>query len=341
MTSVKDVARAAGVSVGTVSNVLNRPDGVSPLLRERVERAIADLGFVRNESARQLRAGASRTIAVVVLDVTNPFFADVIAGVEAAAEEAQALVVICNSAGDPARERRHLVRLEEQRVMGVLLSPVRDDPHPLVAELERRGTPVVLVDRVSPSAEHPSAAVDDDRGGALVGRHLLERGHRHIAYVGGPSTLRQVRDRLAGLRAEVGDRAEVEVLDCEDMSLRAGERAAARLFAGWPEPGRRPTAVFCANDLLALGVLHECLRRGVDVPGELAVVGYDDISFAASAPVPLTSVRQPRAQLGRTAVELLLERVSGEHADEHGRTAARHVLFAPELVVRESSRRAR
>ncbi|TNM63189.1 LacI family transcriptional regulator [Streptomyces sp. NP160] len=346
MVGIKDVAREAGVSVGTVSNVLNRPDSVSPAKRALVEAAVVRLGYVRNESARQLRAGSSRTIALVVLDVANPFFADVIAGAEEAAEDVGALVVVSNSAGNPDREARHLARLEAQRVMGVLLSPVREGENPAVAELERRGTPVVLVDRVSESAAAPSVAVDDVRGGRLAGEHLLSLGHRRIAFVGGPDHLGQVRDRLAGLRTAAGGAgaqggaAAVEVVPSDDMSVRAGSAAAARLFAQWPDPADRPTAVFCANDLLALGVLNECVRRGVRVPHELALVGYDDIGYAGTAAVPLTSVRQPRELLGRTAVELLLEAVEGA-AGEDARGEGRHVQFVPELVVRESTRSSR
>ncbi|MGQ7297001.1 LacI family DNA-binding transcriptional regulator [Quadrisphaera sp. KR29] len=343
MVGIKDVAREAGVSVGTVSNVLNRPDSVSPVKRALVEAAVERLGYVRNESARQLRAGSSRTIALVVLDVANPFFADVIAGAEEAAEDVGALVVVSNSGGNPSREARHLARLEAQRVMGVLLSPVRDGENAAAAELERRGTPVVLVDRVSESASAPSVAVDDVRGGRLAGEHLLSLGHRRVAFIGGPDHLGQVRDRLAGLRAAVvraGGAARVEVVSSDDMSVRAGSAAAARLFAQWPDAADRPTAVFCANDLLALGVLNECVRRGVRVPHELALVGYDDISYAGTAAVPLTSVRQPRELLGRTAVELLLEAAESAASGSRGGAtgAGRHVQFTPELVIRESTR---
>ncbi len=337
MVGIKDVARAAGVSVGTVSNVLNRPASVSPAKRELVEAAIARLGYVRNESARQLRAGSSRTIALVVLDVANPFFADVISGAEEAAEAVDALVVVSNSAGDTGREARHLARLEAQRVMGVLLTPVHDGAHEAAAELELRGTPVVLVDRVAASSTAPSVAVDDVRGGELAGEHLLARGHRSVAFLGGPQHLGQVRDRLAGFRDAVGSRGRVEVVPTQDMSIRGGSSAAARLFATWPDPAERPTAVFCANDIVALGVLNECLRRGVRVPEDLAIIGYDDISFAGTAAVALTSVRQPRELLGRTAVELLLEVVEDAGGDA-GDAAARHVIFTPELVERESTR---
>ncbi|MFB9376523.1 LacI family DNA-binding transcriptional regulator [Kineococcus gynurae] len=331
---IKDVAREAGVSVGTVSNVLNRPDKVTPAVREQVEATIRRLGYVRNESARQLRAGSSRTIALVVLDVANPFFADVISGAEEAAEDVGALVVVANSAGDPGREARHLARLEAQQVMGVLLSPVRTQTSEEVDGIDLRSTPVVLVDRGTASSRAPSVAVDDVRGGELAGAHLRARGHTSIAFVGGPEHLAQVRDRLAGLRLAAHGGARVEVLTVPDLSIRAGSAAAAQLFATWPGREGRPTAVFCANDLLALGVLNECIRRGVRVPDDLAIVGYDDISFAGTAAVPLTSVRQPREQLGRTAVELLLETVA-----DPGGGRRRHVLFTPDLVERESSRR--
>lgn len=330
---IKDVARAAGVSVGTVSNVLNRPELVSPARRELVEATIEQLGYVRNETARQLRAGTSRTIALVVVDVANPFFADVIAGVEEAADEVGALVVVSNSGGSVDREERHLARLKAQQVMGVLFSPIRDVLPESGQELERAGTPVVVVDGTASTPRTPSVAVDDVEGGRLAGEHLLARGHRSLVYVGGPRQLRQVRDRQRGFVEEVArcEGAHVEVLNFDDLDVRAGSRAAAQIFAAWPEPGGRPTAVFCANDLLALGVLNECLRRGVRVPQELAIVGYDDITYAGTAAVPLTSVRQPREALGRAAVELLLNEVSDAPAARAPR------LFTPELVVRQSS----
>ncbi|WP_380173612.1 LacI family DNA-binding transcriptional regulator [Kineococcus sp. DHX-1] len=330
MATVKEVAQRAGVSLGTVSNVLNRPEVVSEALRTRVQDAIAELGFVRNESARQLRAGVSRTIAMVVLDVANPFFTDVIAGAEELAERHDALVVMCNSANSADREARHLRRLDQQRVLGVLLTPVHDAPSSALTEVREHGTPVVLVDRGAAGATaQASVAVDDVLGGRLAGEHLVGAGHRALAYVGVAAPLRQVQDRLRGVREAVGAAGSVQVVDATAMSVRAGSQAAAQILAG-PEQDR-PTAVFCANDLLALGVLNECVRRGVRVPDELAVVGYDDIGFAATATVPLTSVRQPRELLGRTAVELLLAQVEGRPAQQ--------IVFEPELVVRRSTGR--
>ena len=327
-TGIKEVARHAGVSIGTVSNVLNRPDLVSTATRQRVQQAIAELGYVRNDSARQLRAGRSRQIAIVVLDVANPFFTDVVRGVESAAEDRGMMVVVCNSGESAGRERRHLDLLEEQRVRGVLITPVDDAEDSRLELLARRGTPVVLVDRGSGRRNRCSVAVDDVLGGRLAGDHLVDRGHRRIAFVGGPFSIRQVADRHTGFAAALGDAAELVVVETPNLTVASGRAAAGRLAGS----AGRPTAVFCANDLLALGVLQEMIRRGLRVPYDVAIVGYDDIEFAAAAAVPLSSVRQPRERLGRTAAQLLLEEI--EDGDRHRH---RHVQFLPELVVRETS----
>ncbi len=332
-TSIKEVARRAGVSLGTVSNVLNRPDMVAESTRQRVVDAIRELGYVRNDSARQLRAGRSRTVAIVVLDVSNPFFTDVVRGAESAVEAAGAVVVVCNSGEDVGRERRHLDLLEEQRVQGVLITPVDGRRDSRVEQLVRRGTPVVLVDRSSGQRDRCSVAVDDVLGGRLAGEHLRGLGHTRVAFVGGPLSIQQVTDRRQGFESAV-DGCAIDVLVTPNLTVAAGRTAGASI-ADTPQSGR-PTAVFCANDLLALGVLQEMTLRGIRVPRDVAIVGYDDIDFAAAAAVPLSSVRQPREQLGRTAAELLLEEVNESANHEH-----RHVIFQPELVVRESTVRPR
>jgi LacI family transcriptional regulator len=326
---IKEVARAAGVSIGTVSNVLNRPDAVAPDTRQRVLTAINALGYIRNDSARQLRAGRSRTIALVVLDVANPFFTDVARGAEEAAEDSGAMVIVCNSGQDATRERRHLDQIEEQRVLGVLITPVDDELDSRIEQLISRGTPVVLVDRGSGHPGRCSVAVDDLLGGRLAGTHLLDQGHRSIAYVGGPLTIRQVADRHAGVASALAGRAQLRVLETTSLTVAAGRQAASELASLKPE--HRPTAVFCANDLVALGVLQELTLRGLRVPDDVAIIGYDDIEFAAAAATPLSSIRQPRDQLGRTAAQLLLEELNDP--DHHHR----HVVFQPELVVRRSS----
>jgi LacI family transcriptional regulator len=330
---VKDVAAAAGVSLGTVSNVLNRPEMVSPTTRAKVESAMESLGFVRNESARQLRAGSSRIIAYLMLDAGNPFFTDVARGVEEAAQKAGLSVFLCNSNEDAGREADYLDLLEQQRVQGVLITPIDPDSSRL-STLPGRGTPVVVVDRAIDDGEHCSVAVDDVLGGEVALSHLIELGHQRVAFVGGPNTIGQVTDRREGARealrkAGLPPESLVDVLTGA-LTVAEGRGAGQRL-AGLPAD-RRPTAAFCANDLLALGLLQQCVSLGLRVPEDLAIVGYDDIEFAAAAAVPLTSVRQPRQLLGRTAAELLLDESSNpDH--EHQR-----VTFTPELVVRTSTR---
>jgi LacI family transcriptional regulator len=330
--SIRDVAERAGVSVGTVSNVLNRPDAVGEDIRERVLAAIAELRFVRNESARHLRAGQSRTIGLVVLDIANPFFTDVARGVEEVASAQGLSVILCNTDDRPALEAAHLVVLAEQRVQGVLLTPTAEvSPH--VEALRRRGIPVVFVDRRAPGPDSCSVACDDVLGGRLAAGHLLERGHRRLAFLGGHSALPQMRERLDGVRSTVAGAGLTEdaltVVDSEELTVAGGREAAAHLLA--LPAGRRPTAAVCANDLVALGVLQEMVRRRVAVPEEFAIVGYDDIEFAAAAAVPLTSVRKPRHELGRRAAQLLVDEARGEdHRHEQ-------VMFEPELVARESS----
>ncbi|GAW50360.1 MULTISPECIES: LacI family DNA-binding transcriptional regulator [unclassified Nocardioides] len=330
--SVKDVAAAAGVSLGTVSNVLNRPDRVSPDTRERVLRAMAELGFVRNESARQLRAGSSRTLAYVMLDASNPFFIDIAQGIDTAAEAVGLSLVLCNSRSLAEREQSHLALLEQQRVQGILITPVDPDAASL-DDVARRGTPVVLVDRTRADQKFCSVAVDDVLGGQRAVEHLIDRGHTRVAFVGGPTTLGPVRDRWRGAQdawAAAGLPAEglVEVTTT-GLTVAEGREAGQRL-AGMPAP-RRPTAAFCANDLTALGLLQQATSSGLRVPEELALVGYDDIDFAGAAAVPLTSVRQPRQELGCTAAELVLDEATNpEHTH-------RQVLFTPELVARAST----
>jgi LacI family transcriptional regulator len=287
---------------------------------------------VRNESARHLRAGRSRTIGLVVLDIANPFFTDVARGVEETANAAGLAVILCNSDDRPTKEAAYLDVLAEQRVQGVLITPTAE-LSPALDLLRSREVPVVLLDRRAPGLDQCSVAVDDVLGGRLAADHLLDRGHRRIAFVGGSSGLPQVHERHDGVEAAVRDACgsddALTVLSPEKLTV-AGGREAAEQIIGMPA-SRRPTAAICANDLIALGMLQEMVRHGVRVPDDFAIVGYDDIDFAAAATVPLSSVRKPRQELGRRAAELLLDEArNGDHLHEQ-------LLFEPVLVVRESS----
>lgn len=330
--SVRDVAAAASVSVGTVSNVLNRPEKVAPATVERVTRAIEQLGFVRNDAARQLRAGRSRSIALIVLDAGNPFFAEVARGAEDRAAESGMSVLLGNSDERPEREHAYLELFREQRVNGVLVTPAGGDLDRL-ARLQAGGVPVVLVDHEDDEQTFGSVSVDDVEGGYLAASHLLSSGRRRIAFIGGAGTIRQVADRLEGARRAVAEAegATLEVLEMSALSVLQGREAGERLRAR--PAGERPDAVFAANDLLAVGALQAfTLMSDLRVPSDIALIGYDDIDFASATVVPLSSIRQPAHLIGYTAVDLLLTELENPEG-AHERT----VRFQPELVVREST----
>jgi LacI family transcriptional regulator len=331
--SVREVAAMASVSVGTVSNVLNRPEKVAPDTVARVLAAIDQLGFVRNDAARQLRAGRSRSIGLVVLDVRNPFFTEVARGAEDRAAEDGMTILLGNSDENADRERSYLDLFEEQRVHGVLISPLGDDETRL-QRLRVRETPVVLVDRVSEDRSLSSVSVDDVVGGELAVRHLLDTGRRRITFVGGPTSIRQVADRLTGARRAVDTEpgATLEVIETESLTVLEGRSAGEAIRDR--SAGERPDAVFAANDLLAMGVLQALNMMGsLRVPQDIALIGYDDIDFASAAVVPLSSIRQPAALIGYTAVDLLLK-----EAASNGGSTPEQVVFQPELVVRASTR---
>jgi DNA-binding LacI/PurR family transcriptional regulator len=308
--------------------------------RSRVRSAIDELGFVRNESARRLRQGPetharatpARTLGLVVEDLANQFYIDVARGAEAALNDAGVTAIWSTSDGSPEKEERCLDLLAGHRAAGLLITPVTLDSD-RIARLREHGMSVVLVDRALPGV--CSATVDHVAGGHAAVTHLLRQRPGRIAFVtgalAGPSpSIRPVRDRLVGAaRALEGiDMDKPAILSEPAMTTTAGQAAARRLL----DLKRAPSAVFCANDMMAIGLLNELLRVGVKVPGELAVVGYDDIELAATAAVPLTTVRQPLLELGQTAAELLLAETEGAEGHTH-----QQIVLTPELVIRESA----
>jgi LacI family transcriptional regulator len=240
-------------------------------------------------------------------------------------------VLLADSREDADHELSNLELFAQQRVRGVLLSPLGS----AVAArrlLARVGVPVVLIDPADGDPEVCSVSTDDVDGGRQAVRHLLDRGHRRILFVGGPPTLHQVAARLAGARAEVGSvpDARIDVVPTPHLTMAAGQAAAVAVLAA--ARSQAATAVFAGNDLVALGVLHGLVAAGCAVPDDLAVVGYDDIELAATAVVPLTSVRQPRDEMGRQAAGLLLDEVDAGAGHVH-----RQLVFSPELQVRAST----
>jgi LacI family transcriptional regulator len=337
--SMKDVAALAGVSLGTVSNVLNSPDIVAEPTRRRVELAIAKLGWIPNEPARQLRAGRSRSIGMIVMDIANPFYTDLVIGAENCVQERGYSVQVGNSSQEADRESAQLLVLMQQRVRGVLLAPIWGIDE-RVRQLKLRGIPVVLLDRAGNQSDFCSVSTDDVEGGRLAAQHLLDQGHTAIAVVGGPGDLQQVRDRRLGAELATSRHngsARLLTVSTPHLDVESGVRTAEEIVL--TPPHERPTAVFAANDLLAIGLLQGFVTAGLRVPDDMAIVGYDDIAFAAAAAVPLSSVRQPRLAIGYRAAELLFDEIKaldGEESHDH-----QQVRFTPELVVRRSSAKSR
>ncbi len=329
---LSDVARAAGVSLGTVSNTLNRPHTVSEQTRKKVLAAIKKLDFVPNEGAASLRSGTSRMLGLVIPDVTNPIYAEITKGVAVAAEAAGYAVMLFNTDDQPDRELRQLEMLARHRSAGALIVPRKADDHRL-ERLRNLGLHLVLIDRAASEHDGCSVSIDDVRGGLLATSHLLASGRRKIAFVSGPVLVPQAAGRLEGLRralvqAKLDPGSCIEI-DMEDTSYADGELAASRI-AEMSDP---PDGVFCINDQLAIGVLRGLIRAGISVPAEISVVGYGDSAIAESAPVPLTTVRQPMFDLGRAAVGQLLSEVD-ESREEHHHSST---VFVPCLVIRSSA----
>ena len=324
-TTIADVARAAEVSTGTVSHVLSGARNVRPETRARVERVIAELGYRPSTIARALTSRRTRTVGMIVPDVTNPFFADLIWQVERALTDADYALIFGNSANDPERERSYLEGLLQRRVDAAVLVVTADADESLLRRIAEE-IPTVHVDRPAGAAD---AVVGDNAAGTAVAvGHLVALGHRRIALVNGDERLPTARERRAGFDAALARHGlEAAAHAAGPFTLESGQHLSLRIL----EHG--PTAVLAGNDLIAMGVLNAASERGVRVPAELSVVGYDDIAYAAFTSPPLTTVRQPGGEMGTETARLLLSRLDGYDG------APRRVVVHPELVVRASTAR--
>ncbi|KQV96891.1 LacI family DNA-binding transcriptional regulator [Rhizobacter sp. Root1221] len=332
MSTIKDVAQHAQVSVATVSHVINDTRFVSEATRERVQAAIAALRYVPSALARSLKSNRTHTIGMMIPNSSNPYFAEIIRGIEDTFYEAGFNVILCNSDDDPIKQSNYVRLLTEKQVDGLIVLSSGSDVE-LLDTLRAARMPQVVVDREIDDLAADLVEVNHEAGGFLATQHLIQLGHRRIACIAGPQGLSSARERVQGYRralAEAGLTVDDRLLRSADFTSAGGHAAMTSLLE-MPHTARRPSAVFASNDLMAIGAICAAASRGLRIPGDVSVVGFDDIALAAHSNPPLTSVVQPKHQTGQLAAQLLLERIANP-----GRALQRTIL-QPKLLVRQSS----
>ncbi|MFC7398312.1 LacI family DNA-binding transcriptional regulator [Chelatococcus sp. GCM10030263] len=325
--TIATVAELAGVSTATVSRALQRPDKVQPQTRERVMAAVRATGFVPNSQARNLRSRASRTVILLVRDISNPFYLEIYKGVEEAAVEAGYKVLMGDARNDDERIQHYIDMVHARHADGLILMVGRF-PEVLKAELGRL-PPIVIALETFPDLSLPFVKIDNVAAAAEAVEHLVALGHRRIAHITGPMPETLAVDRLAGYRRALAAHglAPDEALVVQgDFGLAAGRAAVRRLF----ETGTDFTAIFAASDQMAVGAVSELRARGLAVPDDISVVGFDDIVLADAFEPPLTTIHQPRFDIGRQAMARMIGLLAKEPGGED-------VVFATRLVVRGST----
>lgn len=337
MPTIKEVARRAKVSVGTVSNVLAATSSVSPELRARVERVIRDLNYHPNHIARSLKSKRTNTLGMVISDIANPFFPLVVRGAENAALSRGYLLTVFNTDDQVERERQVFALLRARRVDGVLtvVAPSAG-PARHLQEIIQAGVPLVCLDRMPAGVRVDSVLVDNIKGSAMCVRHLLSMGHRRIGFIAGSEMLQTARDRVKGYRLalrEAGIEYDASLLREGDFRLESGYRMAKDLCLS----RSRPTALFAANGMMGIGALKAISEMTLRCPEDVALAVFDDVPGADTFRPRLTVVSQPAYEVGFKATELLIRRIAGEVDTDEPLS----IVLEPELKVRESTTGAR
>lgn len=328
--SMNDVAREAGVSLGTVSNVLNRPEGCRPDTVSRVQAAIERLGFVRNLNARALVGAASHTIGLNVFDLSNSLFVDIARGAQTVVRERGFQLVITDSDVDQARQREHLDYFDETRVAGVLLAP-QFDPTDDIHRLAGHGRRTVVLNHDAPGATWSTVLVDNEHVGFLAASHLIERGARRLAFVNVAEPVQPAEERRKGVGRAVAGVPGVALDDVfvADLQVNGGIEAGRALLALPAE--ERPDGVICVADLTGMAIIQVLGNGGVRVPDDVLVMGCDANINAWGGDVPLTTVAQHGDEMGAAGARILLDELA-----DPGRPPTRHVI-RPELIERSST----
>jgi len=329
MATIKDVAAMAGVSFTTVSHVVNNTRPVSADVRAKVERAIAQLNYVPSAVARSLKARTTATVGLVVPNSTNPYFAELARGIEDGCAREGYCVFFCNSDDDPRKQRHYLRILQEKRIDGLIIASAGEDSV-LASSLTDTREPFVIVDRNIEGLSADLVQIDHERGAYLATKHLLELGHVRIGCITGPVAAAVSAMRVHGFiraMAERGIDIEPSAIAESDFSGTGGQEAAGRLF-----DEVRPTAIFACNDMMGIGALRAAAERGIRVPQQCSIIGFDDIEFSNYTCPALSTVGQSVRALGEAAAQMLIERISGAVS---GPTRRR--VITPRLVLREST----
>jgi len=332
MATMREVAERASVSLTTVSHVINGTRFVSEALEARVREAIDELDYQPDRRARSLRRGRSETIAVIVSDIGNMFFSDVVRGVEDRVLESGYDVLLCNTGEDPSVEERHVAMMTEHRVDGFVVAPTMDGDRTLEA-LARQGSPLVVVDR---PVDLPVDQVfsDNERGGYEAAKHLIELGHRRIGAINEISGIRSFDDRIRGWQSALNDAGiEIRAGDIRQAGLEIEGAAMAAKALLSDSTGDRITAVFSSNNLMTLGLLRYLRTAELRYPEDVSLVGFDDPPWASSFHPGITSVAQRPFEMGSKAAEMLIERIEGSAEPP------RQLCLDCELRVRESAGR--
>jgi LacI family transcriptional regulator len=328
MTTIRDVAELAGVSTATVSAVINQTAAVRPALRQRVLSAIVATDYHPHGVARSLKTGVSRTIGLIISDVTNPFFGAVARNIETALQAEGYALVLCNSDEDPEKEERYLRLLQSQRVGGIFIAMAGTGAiyGRRIAELVK--APAVLIDRTNPVLPFDSVTVDNTRCTRAAIEHLIALGRRRIGIVLGPRGVSTSEERLAGYRQAV----EAHSITAEPRLVREGYFRQSEGFAATQSliAEEHPDAIFAANNLMAIGALRAIAAAGLACPADVAIACFDDFEWAGVCEPKITTVEQPTEAIGRTAVSLLFERIRGTSPSE----APRRVVLPTRLIGR-------
>jgi LacI family transcriptional regulator len=330
-TTIRDVAAVAGVSAATVSRVMNGKADVAADLRQRVLAAVKELGYRRNGPARSLRTRAAMVLGIIISDITNPFFTAVVRGAEDQAQLAGYSVVLANADEDVAKEARYLEVAADEQMAGVLLSPA-SPRQTSIDVLAERGIPVVTIDRRLTAAAVDSVTVDNHSAAGKATQHLIAQGCRRVGLVAGPVQTTTGASRLAGYRAALraaGRTVDPSLIGYADFRTEGGYAATRQLL----RQRQPPDGLLFSNNLMTVGGLRAIAEAGLAVPGDIAIVGFDDAIWTTALTPPLTVVAQPTYEIGQTAAQLLLRRIEGE------KFPPRRVVLRAELIVRASSRR--